>query len=237
VGFFDEYRRFQFTSSVSPAPNRLNKRYQATIEHNRQLFSGNRIIDVASHDGRWSFAAVKSGAAHVTGIEARPDLVDSANQTFKLYEIPSDRYRFIVGDALEWLRREPVKADLVLLLGFFYHIWQHIELVRLVEATGARHVIVDTAILPDAGLPQGAAMVWLMREKIALPSNQAIADHPGSNVALVGYPSRAAVRLMFDYFGFDCEEFDWRSLVAQGPLEGIADYAEGRRTTFLMTRR
>ena len=75
--FFDEHPRFLDTGSVFTERHRLNLRHRAIIERNRDILAGARVLDIASHDGRWSFAALKAGAAHVTGIEARHDAVDA----------------------------------------------------------------------------------------------------------------------------------------------------------------
>jgi 23S rRNA G2069 N7-methylase RlmK/C1962 C5-methylase RlmI len=76
--FFDRFNRFYSTSRTSPWPERLHARYQAIIQENLDLLRGQRVLDVASHDGRWSFAALKAGCAHVTGMEAREHLVLNA---------------------------------------------------------------------------------------------------------------------------------------------------------------
>ena len=70
--FFDDYPLFYETSKTASSKARLNVRHQAIIEANRDILKDARVLDLASHDGRWSFAALKAGAAHVTGVEARP---------------------------------------------------------------------------------------------------------------------------------------------------------------------
>src|SRR5262249_22037325 len=84
-GFFDESPRFYETSETSTHPGRLNLRHQAMFGDNLDVFEGARVLDIASHDGRWSFAALKAGAASVVGIEGRPELVANANETFEQY--------------------------------------------------------------------------------------------------------------------------------------------------------
>ena len=59
--FFDKYSRFFDTSSVGNWPDRLNSRYRAIISANKSLFDGARVLDLASHDGRWSYAALDAG--------------------------------------------------------------------------------------------------------------------------------------------------------------------------------
>src|SRR4051795_7628198 len=77
-GFFERFPRFYETSETSSFPWRLNLRHEAIFGEDGDLFAGARVLDVASHDGRWSLAALEAGAASVLGIEARPDLVANA---------------------------------------------------------------------------------------------------------------------------------------------------------------
>ena len=87
MGFFDGYPAFYQSSRTGSHPNRLNARYQALIESNRDIIEGGRILDIASHDGRWSFAALHAGAEHVVGIEARSGLVERATEAMDTYGI------------------------------------------------------------------------------------------------------------------------------------------------------
>ena len=36
--------------------NRMNERYEALFASDRDMFEGARVLDLASHDGRYSFA-------------------------------------------------------------------------------------------------------------------------------------------------------------------------------------
>ena len=82
MGFLDKFPRFYTTSHTSPDPHRLNSRYEAIIAKNADRLAGKRVLDIASHDGRWTFAALSAGAAHVTGAEPRRELIDNAESTF-----------------------------------------------------------------------------------------------------------------------------------------------------------
>ena len=104
MAFFDEYNRFYITSQTSPFPHRLNGRYEAIIAKNIDLISGAKILDIASHDGRWAFAALQSGAEYVKGIEPRKELIDNATKTFTYYGILSSKYGFECGDVFNLLK-------------------------------------------------------------------------------------------------------------------------------------
>src|ERR1017187_9318082 len=84
-GFFDRYPEFYSSSVTYPYPNRLNQRHRACIEWNEAMIRGKCVLDLASHDGRWSFAALKAGATKVVGIEARDHLVQAARSNLHEY--------------------------------------------------------------------------------------------------------------------------------------------------------
>ena len=88
--FCDDYPRFLETSETGPSLDRLNARYTGLIQHNRELLDGASVLDLASHDGRWSFAAIKAGASYVLGIEHKPRLVKKSLDNFREYGVPDD---------------------------------------------------------------------------------------------------------------------------------------------------
>jgi Methyltransferase domain len=229
MGFFDRYDRFYVTSQTGPSSRRLNARYDAIIGRNIDLLRYKRVLDVASHDGRWSFAAFAAGCAHVTGIEARDHLVASANATFQAYSVDQARYRFIRADAFDALQQETFRVDTVLLLGFFYHVDRHAQLASLLADTGAEHIILDTLIVPNSAA-DGAAIIELMIEPTDSEGN-AFGSDP---LAIVGRPSRAAIRLIFGHFGYGFREVDWSPFLYND--EALADYYRGERATFVLSR-
>ncbi len=240
MSLFARYPRFAETSINGAGLDRLNLRHQAIIDWNRDLLEGARVLDLASHDGRWSFAALHAGAAHVLGVEARPTAVGHALETFREYGVAEGAYEFRTADLFDELRRGPPQVDVVMLLGILYHVFDQVELARLVAATGARHVIVDTQVIPEGRLHRKhPAIIALKLEPVANPGAQAVANTPGGSLSIVGHPSRAAIRMVFEAFGFEMEEFDWPGLLAaQGrPCEDVWHYEHGSRATFRMTRR
>jgi hypothetical protein len=229
AGFFDAFPRFLRTSKTGSTAARLNARYQVIIAGNEALLKGKRVLDIASHDGRWSFAALHSGCAHVTGIEARGYLVSNANGNMAHFAVSPDRFEFVVGDVFEVMKEREFRADTVLLLGFFYHNHRHVELAALAAGTGARHIILDTNIVPARENPGGNALMKLIEEPTEVEANAVVA----SEMAVVGYPSREAIRMIFSQHGFSMSEFDW------APMRGgadLVDYADERRSTFVLSR-
>lgn len=240
-GFFDKHPRFYGTGNAGPvAPEsikrRLNARHDVLIESNRDRLVGRTTVDVGSHDGRWSFAALEAGATHASGIEPRQELVDAANGHFQASGVPSSKYSFIVGDALATLTERAIKVDVVLLFGVFYHFSYHVELLRQLRATDAETIIVDTLVSPEG--PQGrfANSISFITEPVDDVSNASNEIYPGAGQSIVGFPSRAAMSFLFNAFGYELRETDWAPYVEKWGLDGLQDYKDRSRGTFVATR-
>lgn len=230
AGFFGSYPRFYSTSTTNAAPNRLNQRYRALIEANEAFIRGRSVLDIASHDGRWSLAALKTGAHTVLGIEVRVDLVEAARANMHEYQIPEERVRFVVGDALaEVGRLEPGSFDVVFCFGFLYHTLHHMSLLSGIGRLRPRHVIIDSEIYPDP-----LAVIMVRRDEIAKEGLSAVPDAADPTGALVDYPSRAALELMLSNCGFMFSYYDWHRAGIES-WEGLEDYYVDRRLSLVGT--
>lgn len=233
--FFDDHPEFLETSETAASLRRLNLRHVAIIEENKDVFPGQRVVDIASHDGRWSYAAHVAGASHVTGIEGRRELVRNARRTFRAKGVPEDEFRFMRGDVHVKLLKPGVEADVVMCLGFLYHTARYVELFKGIRRTKAEHVIVDSRVLPDTTGP----LVQLQTEGTG---NQALAvrdRYAMGRRVLSATPSEDAIVLMLDAAGYEVEHrTDWASLVAglEGP-QYVPQYRRGERVTFRARRR
>lgn len=233
AGFFDRYPAFFETSETSASRWRLNLRHEAIFAEYAEVFPGMRVLDLASHDGRWSMAALHAGARQVTGVEARSELVTLAEQTLASYGADPAGYRFLSGDLFQALRRDTVQADVVLCLGFAYHTLRYPELFSLIRDSGARHLVVDTEVRPGASASIEVRWEPTSRQGNAVPDEFAAGDK-----VIVGRPTLRALRRMLRGYGFDLERLsDWESLLRRFPqADGVGDYRGGRRLTALFSR-
>jgi hypothetical protein len=218
------------------------------MEQNFQLIKGKRVLDIASHDGRWSFAALQAGAAHVTGIEPRQELINSAINTFNEYGIEPSRFEFLCGDVFDHLSNK--EFDVVFCLGFYYHTIRHAELFDLIERTGAKLVVIDTEVTPVVDeLPEvendDPRAVFANPYGVQLlldPVDDQQMAYPDSltrnGQTLVGRPSRSAVRFIAKHFGYVTETFDWNTYLSENPdvKSSMVDYSEGWRDTFYCSK-
>ncbi|KCZ87578.1 class I SAM-dependent methyltransferase [Hyphomonas johnsonii] len=229
--FFDSYPRFYETSLTRRLPNRLHQRWRKIIVQNKAALEGARVLDLACHDGRWSFAALKAGAAYVEGVEGRQELVDSANENFESYGISKDAYRFSQGDVVDFLTTETNrKFDVILNLGFFYHTLKHLEIIERMAQFGAHTFIFDTAVDLSKG-----NIISIELEAVSDPRNAIDHLDASRKMVPVGRISRSALALMLNSVGYDCIELDWHTDVDD--FSECRTYENRKRGTFIATRR
>lgn len=215
--------------------NRLNSRYRTFMTPNEDKYKGKRVLDLASHDGRWSFAALKAGAAHVTGIEYRQDTIDKSRYIIK--DDMRDKVRFIQGDIFEQLPKlldAGEKFDVVQCFGIFYHVMDHHRLLRMMTSCGADLITVDTSLL-DSNEP----VIKLKAEPVERFLNAAPV-YEGQNAALIGVVSRKAIQMLAADLGYKVRFEPW--VAHKYPVkEGLWDYFNtnkwgGRRYTFYLEK-
>jgi len=228
--FFEKFPRFYLTSSTGLTTARLNLRYEAIFGENRDIFEGASVLDLASHDGRWSLAALASRASSVTGIEARPELVKAATENLAEYGYGPDRVRFITGDVHEVLTTQDLQADVVLCLGFLYHTLRYNELLHGIRKTGARHLIIDTFSPYMMGpVPN----VHIITEDADEEGKAAADTYTDGQSVLVGCPNLEAIRTMLGAYGYEVERLsDWAGLLRDNRgTDNCGDYANRKRIT------
>lgn len=218
--FFDAFPRFADTSKTGPSLERLNARYRVLLEDHRALFEGARVLDLASHDGRFSFAALHTGVAEVVGIEHDRELVEAANANFAAYDVDPSRFRFVCRDLFEGFD-DLGRFDVVLCFGILYHVNDHLHLLSNIAAVEPKTVLIDTHISA-----LGGAVIELRSPLGASP------PEPGN--AIEGYPSRGAIEALTTNLGWSPHFIDW-SAVARQDDEGIHDYLSGKRVSVVAT--
>jgi SAM-dependent methyltransferase len=260
--FFDDHPQFYATSQTGADADRLHDRYRAIVEFNHSVFPRSRVLDIASHDGRWSFASLHAGAEHVTGIEVRPYLVDYSNDNMRRENIAADRYRFICGDALEEIARLPAgQFDVVLCLGYLYHTVHLPLLIQQIGRLKPRHVIVDTQLGIPVGVhepPEWLALSagiygtffmerlcqFLSAQPLILlheddTEKEGMAVTPGSDASRVpvGYPTKGALEFLLSDAGFGAfTYYDWLTASLSNAVPSF-DYRMGYRVTMRCSAR
>jgi SAM-dependent methyltransferase len=227
IEFFDRYNNFYETSVTGAISNRLNNRYKALIDSNKALINEQRILDLASHDGRWTFAALKNGAKHVVGIEARPHLVQNSIKNMNRYAIPKRKYDFILGDLLFDIKKvKKNEIDTVFCFGFLYHTIHHMDLLMKIKKINPKYLIIDS-LISKSPLP----IIKLKMEKTN-GEGAAISNNFNNNQTIIGLPSRSSLEMMLKSIGFSVVYHDWDAMNIKD-WRGLQDYKNGLRVTLI----
>jgi ubiquinone/menaquinone biosynthesis C-methylase UbiE len=201
------------------------------IQSNLNVICGRNVLDIACHDGRWSFAATKAGASYVLGIEARQRLVAVARENMREHGVPQSRVEFIHGDVLTELDRLQGRPfDTVFCFGFLYHIVDHMLLLRKIARLQPKNLVIDTAITPYS-----ATLIEVHDEGVDHESAGAVGDVGNTARVVVGVPSRATLELMLHAVGFSgLRYYNWRKLGIECWAD-LKDYYLGRRVSVTAT--
>ena len=200
VNFFDEYSSFYKTGQTGTKPKMLNARFHALIENNREIIENATILDLANHDGRWSLAALKNGAKKVYGIEGKKELVEKGLENMKKYEIPEDKYNFVVGDIFEEIKKIPSREiDVVFCFGIFYHVSNHMELLKEIKKLQPKYLILDTEINKSK-----SPVVRFRKEPYYTPDSTISFEK-----FIAGRPSQSALNMMLGDLDFKITYYNW----------------------------
>ena len=151
------------TAQTGAYPNRLNWRSELLLARNLDAIQNKKVLDIACHDGRFSYACLKLGAKHITGVEGRQPLVDSAEKNLETLGFPKDKYNFICGDIFDKLTDfEEGDFDTILCLGFFYHTIRQIELLQQIKRLNPQYFILDTTVFVE---PKAMKIVRLVSKR------------------------------------------------------------------------
>jgi hypothetical protein len=218
MGFFDFLNDTTRYGGRSAHIRRLERRREFIVEPYADELKDARVLDLASHDGRWSYALAGAGAREVVGIEARQDLID------QFADYPTgpikDKVSFIQGDVFEELPKlvaNGERFDVVAIYGLYYHIMDHYTLLKLVKQVGARLVVIDSEFLT-----REAPLIRLSLENTGSQLNT-ISHETGQTKAPIGIVSRHAMEMMAGSLGFAVVWADWNTLPA-AERGGLAEY-------------
>lgn len=111
---------------------------------------GKRVLDIGCNSGYWSLVALtEGGAEHVTGVDASPELVKQAQFAFGKNGMDDKQYEFVLDDAYHFLSTGEQSFDVILCLGFFYHINDPVRLLSLMSDACKSFVVMDTILHKD----------------------------------------------------------------------------------------
>lgn len=183
--FFDRVPRY---SGNLKAISRLKARWKRVVQPVILDIAQKHVLDLGAHDGRWAYAYAHAGAAHVTAVEGRSNLIKQLqgypdpNIISKITVFQDDIFSF-----LESAITQKKKFDVVALLGILYHTSDHFRLFIMIKKLSPKVIIIDGEFIRSNN-----PIVQFVLEETGNPLN-AISQFPGQKNAIVGIPSRGAI--------------------------------------------
>lgn len=209
---------------------RLIERHKRIVDPNKDCFEGKTVLDLASHNGRWTYAAIKAGTSYILGIEGRQELIDTGLAEFARF--PRESYDFARGDVYdmsaiaEGYRR--TQFDTILCLGLYYHVADHYLLFRKMRSLNPSNIIIDTPLI-KSDVPS----IRYGIEESADKSN-AIAEHQDVAMAMRGIASQGFIKLAAQLSGYSVSYVPWKARDCEFP-DSVADYFDSSNDVRRMT--
>ncbi|WP_370399030.1 class I SAM-dependent methyltransferase [Sulfitobacter sp. JB4-11] len=216
---------------------RQRQRHAFLIEPFLGDIKGARVLDIAAHDGRWSYAFADAGAASVLGIEGREELVDLFSEF--PHTPAKDRVSLRVEDLYDGLDRllaEKQTFDVIALFGIMYHVMDHFRIVRQCVKLSAKLIIIDSEFVKGVN-----PYIQIIKERTDYEIN-ATPQIEGQALAIKGVLSNAAMERIAEALNCDMEWLPWEDLPKENRTV-VRDYFRGpqkkmvRRTCALRPNR
>jgi trehalose 2-sulfotransferase len=198
---------------------RLRHRYNGIIGQNRELLRGARVLDLISHCGFWSLAALDAGAAEVTVVETTQKNLDATLKNFSQSQFDAKRYQLVRAKISETLRKlEPKQFDVVLCKRYFEHCYLP-EFFSQLSRLQPKYVIVDTKV----AFGEGALCRFSIGGK---------AWKGARSGKIISTPSHELIVLLCGS-DFQCRVIDWKAMDI-ADWTGIPDYRDGSHRTYVL---
>ena len=248
---------FLRTSNTAAHPSRLNWRAEIILSRNQKAIKDKRILDLASHDGRFSWACLELGASHVTGVEGRRQLVESATENLIGLGYKPDNFTFIQGDIFDYLQEiETKEFDTVLCLGVFYHTVRQNELLNQMKRIQPAYFMLDTYVargfFRDNPIGYGAKFRHFARIPVVFKNlavdlvspdrgkpclvfeteSHIIEGATIDTTDLIAWPTKTYIELALHAYGFSFEQLHWNKKDIMN-WTTIKDYKAGHRVSYI----
>lgn len=192
MNFFDKYKNFT-NSGNKHSLERLNYRYNQIIDSNLDLIINKKILDIACHDGRWSFPALVNGASHVTGVEPKEKLIDEFKENLKGYE---SKYTIIQEDIHKQIGKfQDNEFDCVMCLGFLYHSPYILYLISQMSRIARESIIIDSRVNGSKDLVENY--------KLEFSQSRIGSAFSEKECSFVSLPSKNLVIKFLNYYNFE----------------------------------
>ena len=189
-------------------------------------FASVNCIDLACHEGYFSFKLAKMGCKSVLGIDARKKHIDDAVFLNQIYGHAN--VRFLEGDVQSGVPTNE-QFDFVLMFGILYHLENPIGALRLAYKLTRVVCLIETQVAPNlTGITDWGASKFLKEIvgsfAIVDEASEVLADNQEANLsAITIFPSLAGLLWILKRVGFS------RTEIVTVPIGGYEQLQTGKR--------
>lgn len=218
MSLFDIIRGMPLYANKPRDSDRLNNRHRFLVDPFKKDLRSARVLDLASHDGRWPYAFAMAGAREVIGIEGRPELIAE----FDTYPDGPEKGRVElrqgdINEEVPKLADAGETFDVVGVLGIYYHITTHYSLLSEIRRLNPKLILIDSEFMNSEN-----AIINLIQEDATRHMNT-LPYYDGQQMTVKGVPSRGAMEMMAQSLGYTVEWLDWTKLPPH-KRKGVHDY-------------
>jgi len=215
--------------------NRFERRVDNMFSKNADRIKGRKVLDLACNTGRLSYPMLMLGAASVTGVEARRELIDRGEKIFA--DTPfAGRMAFEQGDLFDFLANaKPEEYDVIVCAGFLYHTVRHTDFFREIKRLAPETVIIDTNVAKN--------YLWFGRQFFGKPPALFMYYEDPSKTSdtidpdgVVYWPSTSYLEAMLGGAGYECERVNFKT-DGRANWAAMDDYKKGTRAAYVGRRR
>ena len=209
----------------------LNSRIEVLLQQNRDCIQGKRILDIGSHIGTFSYAALKMGAKFVHGIDTEEDTINRCHKLFREQEVAESDYRFEVADVTDFLKNLPDNFyDTIFCFGTLYYLEEPLALLKQMNRVANDTVLLDTFTAAYAAVQGKDSLkvhpaikpstldLPLMIVSLTQPGKgdyhlpQSF-DYSGKTLSQITLPTKALLEIWFQSIGMGFKQLDWSKFI------------------------
>ena len=214
-------------------PECINGRIGVLLDNNRQHLQNKSILDIGSHTGIFSWAALQLGAKFIHGIDVEKRTTKRCIELFSKEDISTSKYKFETNDVLEFLEGiEQNSFDTVFCFGVLYYMAEPYHLLKLMARAAKETVLIDTFTTSYAAVqgkdaprtyPHLTNQILNLPLMISCPTQTEKKDYnlpesfnrKGRNLSLTTLPTHAMLELWFESLGLTWEPLDWSAHITR----------------------
>jgi SAM-dependent methyltransferase len=178
---------------------------------NSKIFKNKTVLDLACHTGESTKIIHELGAAHIWGVDIRPELISEAQQ-----KVVAGNIEFIVGDITDHQLIPSLvsNSNTICCCGVLYHLFDHFRFFSHILKPNIEHVLIETEFGSESLNP---LMDWGF-ENTNLSFN---GRHKDLKIIPHGTPNLSWILQSADIFGFKCDWIEYDGYKVPKPRREI----------------